>query len=360
MRGWKWMYAAAFLVLGTAGSVSAGEADNAPVYLIISVTPEFDTVGEGSQTILANVGTFVAGPDIGSTEFVAAVVPTIPLPPGVGPFDLNANEATILGSFRATDLAEIHLASPTPIEIPPEIQAAVFLASRDPVGGDFFGIEDLIMSEEGAPVFPSTRDIAEVIAEFLPDGGAELGVDDVLEHVFATDVTLSGDSLSVGAEGEMFPHEPGDPLFVFTFSLDEEGAFDSDICEPVGVDVEPSNTSNAVNFADNGTLWVAFITDGAFDALDVDPSTIEIGGVSPVQVLEKDVDDDGDKDLKVKFDVGDLIDGGALTASTDELFMVAELDDGSCVAGHDTVNVNVSGNGGGNGGGGGGGGMNGG
>jgi hypothetical protein len=66
----------------------------------------------------------------------------------------------------------------------------------------------------------------------------------------------------------------------------------------VDIDVE----QGAINLKSNGVIPVAILTTPAFDASQVDPSTVEFEGAAPDhKAVFADVDDDGDKDLLLKF-----------------------------------------------------------
>lgn len=66
----------------------------------------------------------------------------------------------------------------------------------------------------------------------------------------------------------------------------------------IEIDIKPGNNPNAINLKSKGVIPVAILTTGDFDATDVDGSTVEFEGASPVHDgghLE-DVDSDGDLD----------------------------------------------------------------
>ena len=98
----------------------------APVYQIISFDDTFVVGGpHPSQTIVINVGSLEGAASVEQTRFlVNEALSTIVLPEGRrNPTfeDLQDNSATVLGSFQTTDLA-IHMVTPQPGAVPPEIQ----------------------------------------------------------------------------------------------------------------------------------------------------------------------------------------------------------------------------------------------
>ncbi|MHC5012314.1 MAG: hypothetical protein ACYTG6_15445, partial [Planctomycetota bacterium] len=235
----RWLAATLLGVLGlcvamapTADAARPGDPDGGfgpndrPVYLIISLTDDFDLpVVErvngsmrnscdemGSQTIVVPIGTYVAGQDIGDTRYEGDDLTTIdlnnlPPDPATGlpldPETLDMNQTTIVGSF-CTFGGEVHLVTPDPAPILPPVQEAFFNASP------FFGE----LSE-----YPTTVEIAYFIYERQGSAGAEF--QDILNSVFSTSMVLN--CTTCFAEGDLFPHEPTDDV-LFTFELQ----FDTD------------------------------------------------------------------------------------------------------------------------------------
>jgi hypothetical protein len=332
----------AMVVLGLAlvGFASARPASaedfNGNVYLIVSLDDTFEFNAQnhsGSRTILVNIGTFVGGGSIIETRFINRQISTIPMPPGVTMASLNGNEATVLGTFQTTDeSAQIHLMSPLPDEVPVDVQVAAHQASL--VGA----LDGLLTVGGPQPDFPTTYDIASAIAEHLPSGSTYT-VTDVANHLFGASVPMGSDGGTTFAEGDLFPHQPGSKLFSFKMGFDADGNFESDICFLVGVDVKVAHAKNNVSLSKDGILKNAFLSTATFDATEVDGSTGEIGGVLSVNSSISDVNGDGLDDLVIWFDVGDLSAAGVLTTSTKSLTMRADLADGSCVEGTDSVAV---------------------
>ncbi len=321
----------------------------APVYLIVSFDDEFIVGGEGdeggegdqspSRTILVNIGTFTGGGGILDTRFAANQALTqITLPAGDGNptfADFQDNASTVLGSFSTTDFDEVHMVTPSADGVAPAIQAAVFAASS-------MGLLDELIANADNP-FPTTTQIATVIAEQLsgyPE--SEYGVADVEAAVFGAVVPLApaDAGLSAAGEGEMFPHSSGAAsLFRYNVKFDSDGDFESDVCLLVGIDIKPGSDTNPINIKKKGQLPVAILTTDSFDAQDVDGSTATIGGVLADKWAIEDVDDDGDDDMILHWGVPDLVDAGVIVASTTQLTVRADLEDGSCITGTDNVTI---------------------
>ena len=132
----------------------------------------------------------------------------------------------------------------------------------------------------------------------------------------------------------------------------------------VAVDIKPQSCPNPVNTKSQGVLPVAIVSDGSFDASQVNPATIELAGVSPTKWDSEDVTTphepyvgkedcydcseagpDGLMDLTLKFDTQEIVaamgsveDGQCLT-----LKLTARLWDGTPIAGEDVVIVKKKG-----------------
>lgn len=321
---------------------------DAPVWLAISVTPTFDLSAEtGSQIILVDIGTFIASDSPEGTTFEPAALEGVAFPESVESLNaLLGNAATVFGTIETRveeGDGERHMFTPVPDPIPQEIQDAVHQASTYPVidlEDSFVSLQELLQTNP----FPTTLDVANAISTFLPivNEAPSHTPGEVLEHVFATTETLqrSGDgpTLSVTSEGEMFPHDPDAPTLVFSLSLNGDGDLTSVFGEPISIDVKPESDTNPVNLKKKGSLPVALLSDEDFDAADVDTDTVTMGGVPSDHCDLEDVDGDGDDDLVCHFDVPSLVEA-FLDVDVDEVFVVAELTDGTFVAGGDVVDT---------------------
>src|SRR5262245_49882134 len=202
-----------------------------PVFAFISATPVFDlpilgavdqrlrnrAANLGSPMICLNIGTFVAGDSIESTRFESPGVATfdpdeVPVAHNVKdvPAEFVGNHLTMVGGFKtlAPDSA-IHLMTPYPQPISPQVQQAYFNAS--------------VFFENGVlGAFPTTVEVALFI--FDNQGGAGATINDILRQIFFVDLAApvvlappppapAPPILSGG--GIFFPPTPGDRPFSF-------------------------------------------------------------------------------------------------------------------------------------------------
>jgi hypothetical protein len=104
----------------------------------------------------------------------------------------------------------------------------------------------------------------------------------------------------------------------------------------VSIDILPGGSSNRVR-ADRFALPVAVLTNGPFDALQVDPSTVTFGpgGTAPLATRVRDVDGDQDADLLFRFRLEDA----ALPCGESLASLTGMTYGGEDIVGHDDVNV---------------------
>ena len=118
------------------------------------------------------------------------------------------------------------------------------------------------------------------------------------------------------------------------------------------IDVKPGGFPNSVSLRDQGLLPVAILGATGFDVTSIVPSTIALGGVdlatrgsSRVEKLAysfEDVNKHGRTDLLALFSIPRLVAAGALTTSTNQLVLTANLDavhGGAFITGIDSVRV---------------------
>lgn len=326
------------VVVATPAAWAQGDGEpipDGPVFLIVSLADDgFDTEfdleegdegeeGEGSPTIIVNIGTLQGGGSLRDVTFLSAALSTIPLPQGLTFEDLDGNLATIVGSYQ-TDDEESHVVTPEDpalIEdgIPSAIQQAIFFASPALVAS----IDP--SNPDGGP-FMTTKEIAEFIgSEF------ELDAEEIARFLFGGATALDliegdGDVAPLcEAEGELFPHDPDEPVFVFGIAFDEDGALTYDACFPADVEVKESS----VNLKKKGTVSIAIY----------DSDTLETDDIVDVTILGVPADkiQHSSKKATAQFDLEDLAD--VLTSDTVQVLVVAELEDETCFAGIAEINV---------------------
>jgi subtilisin family serine protease len=123
---------------------------------------------------------------------------------------------------------------------------------------------------------------------------------------------------------------------------------------PISIDVFPGSSGNPISLTEKGQgqIPVAVLSGNSFDARRVDLATVTLGNGdgtdTPASMLPngrvmavlRDLDRDGDVDLLLHFDRGQLIGNGDLTSTTASLTLLARLDDGCIeIRGSDAVRV---------------------
>lgn len=103
----------------------------------------------------------------------------------------------------------------------------------------------------------------------------------------------------------------------------------------VDIDIKPGSDPNSINLKSNGVVPVAVLTTGDFDASDVDPTTVEFAGASPVRWTLEDVDGDTDIDMLFHFKTQEL----DLTTDSTEATLTGKTLDEVDIIGTDTVNI---------------------
>ncbi len=104
----------------------------------------------------------------------------------------------------------------------------------------------------------------------------------------------------------------------------------------ITLDIKPGPSNNTVSLNGNGTLQMAILANEEFDVLDVDiasllfgdPILVDGGATALGATSDKlrDLNHDGLDDLLVGFSISDLVDGGALDASSVEGRLTGLLD----------------------------------
>jgi len=120
----------------------------------------------------------------------------------------------------------------------------------------------------------------------------------------------------------------------------------------IDIDVKPGNDRNRIKLdvpCKNDKLPVAILSTPTFDAQSIDPTTVTLGGpvwggrVAPFKSRVKDVDDDGDTDLRLLFSLCDLALDVDILLSDPELVLIGETADNLPFTGSDSVEIVVRG-----------------
>ena len=116
---------------------------------------------------------------------------------------------------------------------------------------------------------------------------------------------------------------------------DEKHAFLAVKMTPITIDIQPDEDPNIIDLSSDGFIPVAILTEGEFDALQVDPETAKfgLGEVLATRYEVVDVDSDGDQDLLLYY----RIQQSGIVCLDTQARLVAELYDGSDIIGTDSI-----------------------
>jgi uncharacterized delta-60 repeat protein len=101
------------------------------------------------------------------------------------------------------------------------------------------------------------------------------------------------------------------------------------------IDIMPGSYPNNINLKSEGKVPVAILTTDDFDAAKVDPTSCVFGGASPVSWHMEDVDNDGDLDVVMLWEIRKL----DLASDSTEARLLGETYDGRQITGTDSVNI---------------------
>jgi len=392
--------------VGPSSANGTGSEGDGPAFLVVSVSPTFSvpdvslhcqsssdggchdnrcgckkrkrndkknctcTLPQGSALVVLPVGTFVAGYDVRHTfleslegitsDSLAAVIAALG-----GIESLNGNQSTVFGAVDTTGPNSIHMLSPDPDAVPPQVQEAVFFASPE-----------LAAFDPADPAYPDTTvELANFIwlhqapVSFSPELPPAT-LQEILDYLYRSNSTL--DCTTCEAEADLFPHdpEPDNALITYTLSFDESGNVTIEGCTRVVIDVKPGNgdAADPINVGSEGVTPLVILSnrgerpdaDGHpelitfFDPSDVDPSSVRLGaakhhgesgqdwaGAAPVKSSFEDVNGDGVDDLVLHFDTQELADPdlGGLTEETTVVELHGETFSKGCIKGTDIVTI---------------------
>ncbi len=118
--------------------------------------------------------------------------------------------------------------------------------------------------------------------------------------------------------------------------LDESGNIGL-MVSSVDIDIKPGSDPKAINLRSKGNIPVAILSSDTFDAITIDPSTVELEGARVRGLLchDEDVNSDGLLDLVCQVEIQELgIGAGAIVA-----VLTAQTFDGVLVTGSDSVKI---------------------
>ena len=108
---------------------------------------------------------------------------------------------------------------------------------------------------------------------------------------------------------------------------------------PLSIDIKPGSDQNSINLKSKGKIPVAILTTGDFDALLVDPLTVQFGPDAATESHRlwhvKDIDEDGNADLLFHFNTQET---GIVCGNT-EATLTGETHDGQAISGTDAINT---------------------
>ena len=107
----------------------------------------------------------------------------------------------------------------------------------------------------------------------------------------------------------------------------------------VTIDIKPGGDPNSINPSSKGKIPVALLTTETFDALSVDPMTVQFGPDGATEAHKRwhvdDVDEDGDSDLLFHFNTQET---GIVCGDT-EATLTGETFGGEGISGTDSINT---------------------
>jgi len=224
-----------------------------------------------------------------------------------GPFDFNFE-------FEVPSLA--------PVDV-----KAMF-AGKVEVGGQTFY----------APLLPCVTDFANVPALTIPDSPSQA---DLMPQV----LSILNQNANLACDGTVYDYT----------------ALGGPAATEVAIDIKPQSCPNPVNTKSNGVLPVAILGTTSFDVNDVDLSSVQLEGISPLRSSLEDVSSpvadpqdacdcttdgpDGFDDLTLKFDTQDLVAALGAVDGDEEitLTLTANLLDGTSIEGQDCVVIRPKG-----------------
>jgi hypothetical protein len=238
-----------------------------------------------------------------------------------------------------------------------------FTASNEFEGPDLDGIGVISAL---APIVVDAGDMATLSGDFSDPGDDIVTVNSSIGTVSQDSGAAGGWNLAIDTSTLV----PGSYTVVVTADDADGGTATASIelvVRPVDVSVGINIVQDRINLnsvagsksrGSNATLTVVVETTGTFDASDIDTSTILFAGASVDRSQLKDVDNDGDLDLVLKFRLRDtnLVDVYAQSLSENgsqphkrnnrakvELELTGQTNDGMEIRGSDTASVFMSG-----------------
>ena len=104
---------------------------------------------------------------------------------------------------------------------------------------------------------------------------------------------------------------------------------------PVRIDIKPNDEQNSINPGANGGIWVAVVSDGDFDSVQIDVSTVRFGpgNAAAVRYEVWDLNRDGASDLALRFKIPE----SEIRCGDTEATLMGKTIDGHSFAGTDMI-----------------------
>jgi hypothetical protein len=211
-------------------------------------------------------------------------------------------------------------------------------------GGNGFGAVGDQVGSPSSPINP--------LLGPLQDNGGPTHTHALLSGSSAID---AGDCVSATADQRGFPRPVGPTCDIGAYELGAEQAGTI----MLKMDIKPQSCPNRLNVKSRGVLPVAILGSADFDVNDVDVSSVELEGVSPLRSSIEDVSTpvadplcgcttdgaDGFDDLTLKFDSRDIVAALGLVNDGDQivLTLTGNLLDGTAIAGQDCIVIKAKG-----------------
>jgi hypothetical protein len=288
-----------------------------------------------------------------------------------GAVAFRASDATGVGIFRmegTTPTTIAHTSGPTcDLGFFPSLNnegVVAFWARLDPcdpstfVNGIFVGngTTPTTIADSSGPFLafgdsPSINDKGVVGFWASLDAGGHgifTGPDPVAHKVITAGDALDGSTVEFLAFGREGLNNAGQVAFLARLADGRRGIYRADpvASEPevlkVSIDIKPGGNPNPINLKSQGTVPVAILGTGDFDATTVDPTTVTLAG-APVKLKKngtpmaayEDANGDGRVDLVLHVSTKDL----QLDGSSTEAVLTGHTYDGTAITGTDTVRI---------------------